>query len=235
LDKLLEYKRNWIQHANRTPRNWLPSVVKHYCPTGRRNHDKSLKRLLVTWDQDWSTSGPTPWQIYDDHTHTHTHIYIYMHTYVRTHTHTYKQNTCIHIYIHTYIHIHKHTYTHVQHIYTYTHTYYLHTYINTYINTYTHTCIHTHIFIPTYIHTHTYYVHKYIQHVQTFLLLPQNFNTNCTLRLSIWILVLKQQTYRQTHTYCCLSVCPFVFQTTYFLIIKYSPLLLESVNRTVTL
>jgi len=29
LDKLLEYKRNWIQHVNRMPRNRLPRVMKH--------------------------------------------------------------------------------------------------------------------------------------------------------------------------------------------------------------
>ena len=66
LDKLLEYKRNWIQHVNRMPRNRLPRVMKHYSPTGRRNHGRPLKRLLDTWDQNVSTSGPTPWQIYDD-------------------------------------------------------------------------------------------------------------------------------------------------------------------------
>jgi len=43
LDKLLEYERSWIQHANRMPRNRLPRVMKYYSPTGRRNH---LKRLL---------------------------------------------------------------------------------------------------------------------------------------------------------------------------------------------
>jgi hypothetical protein len=48
LDKLLEYKRNWIQHVNRMPRNILPRVMKHYCPTDRRNEGRSLKRLLVT-------------------------------------------------------------------------------------------------------------------------------------------------------------------------------------------
>jgi hypothetical protein len=46
LDKLLEYKRNWLQHANRMPCNTLPRVMKHYSPTGRRNYDKHLKRLL---------------------------------------------------------------------------------------------------------------------------------------------------------------------------------------------
>jgi hypothetical protein len=48
LDKLLENKRNWIQHANRMPRNRLPRVMKHYSPTGRRNHGRPLNRLLDT-------------------------------------------------------------------------------------------------------------------------------------------------------------------------------------------
>jgi len=65
LDKLLEYKRNWIQYVNRMPRNRLPRVMKHYSPTGRRNYDRHLKRLLDEWDRNGSTSGPTPWQIYD--------------------------------------------------------------------------------------------------------------------------------------------------------------------------
>ena len=47
-DKLLEYKRNWIQHVNRMPRNRLSRVMKHYSPTGRRNHGRPLKRLLDT-------------------------------------------------------------------------------------------------------------------------------------------------------------------------------------------
>ena len=66
LDKLLEYKRNWIKHVNRMPRNRLPRVMKRYSPTGRRNHGRPLKRLLDTSDRNGSTSGPTPWQIYDD-------------------------------------------------------------------------------------------------------------------------------------------------------------------------
>ena len=48
LEKLLEYKRSWIQHVNRMPRNRLPRVMKHYCPTGRSDHGRLLKRLLVT-------------------------------------------------------------------------------------------------------------------------------------------------------------------------------------------
>jgi hypothetical protein len=48
LDKLLEYKRNWLQHVNRKPRNRLPRIMRHYSPTGRGNHGRSLKRLLET-------------------------------------------------------------------------------------------------------------------------------------------------------------------------------------------
>jgi hypothetical protein len=40
--------------------------MKHYTPNGRSNHGRPLKRLLDTWDRNGSTSGPTPWQIYDD-------------------------------------------------------------------------------------------------------------------------------------------------------------------------
>jgi len=29
LDKLLEYKRNWMQHVNGMPHNRLPRIMKH--------------------------------------------------------------------------------------------------------------------------------------------------------------------------------------------------------------
>jgi hypothetical protein len=45
MDKLLEYKRNWIQHVNRMPRNRLPRVMKHYSPTGRRNHGRPFEEI----------------------------------------------------------------------------------------------------------------------------------------------------------------------------------------------
>jgi len=48
LGKLLEYKRNWIQHVNRMPRNRLPRIMIRYSPTGRRNHGRPLNRLLGT-------------------------------------------------------------------------------------------------------------------------------------------------------------------------------------------
>jgi hypothetical protein len=40
--------------------------MKEYSQTGRRNHDRPLKRLLDTWDRNGSTSGLTPWKINDD-------------------------------------------------------------------------------------------------------------------------------------------------------------------------
>jgi len=40
--------------------------MKHYSPTGGRNHGRPMKRFLDTWDRNGSTSDPTPWQMYDD-------------------------------------------------------------------------------------------------------------------------------------------------------------------------
>jgi hypothetical protein len=57
LDKLLEYKGNWIKHVNRMLRNRWPRLMKQYCRTDRRNHDRPLKRLLDAWDGNGSTSG----------------------------------------------------------------------------------------------------------------------------------------------------------------------------------
>jgi hypothetical protein len=57
LDKLLEYKRNWIQHVNGMPRNRLPRVMKHYSPTGRRNYGRPSKKLLDTRDRNGSRSS----------------------------------------------------------------------------------------------------------------------------------------------------------------------------------
>jgi len=47
------------------PHNTLPRVMKN-SPTGTRNHGRPLKRLLDTWDQNGSTSGPTPWQTHEE-------------------------------------------------------------------------------------------------------------------------------------------------------------------------
>jgi hypothetical protein len=34
LDKLLQYKRSWIQRVNRMSRNRLPRVMKYFSPAG---------------------------------------------------------------------------------------------------------------------------------------------------------------------------------------------------------
>ena len=46
LDKVLEYKRSWIQHGNKMPRNRLPRVMNHCSPTGRRNRNNNNIYLL---------------------------------------------------------------------------------------------------------------------------------------------------------------------------------------------
>jgi hypothetical protein len=48
LDKLLEYKRNWIQNVHRITRNILPRVLKNPFPSGRRNYGRPMKRFLDT-------------------------------------------------------------------------------------------------------------------------------------------------------------------------------------------
>jgi hypothetical protein len=48
LDKILEYKKKWLQLVNRMPCNRLPRIMKHYSPTGRKNYGRPLKRLLDT-------------------------------------------------------------------------------------------------------------------------------------------------------------------------------------------
>jgi uncharacterized membrane protein len=37
LDKMQDYRRNWIQHVNRMPCNTLPKIIKNYRPKGRKN------------------------------------------------------------------------------------------------------------------------------------------------------------------------------------------------------
>jgi predicted double-glycine peptidase len=46
LVKIREFKRNWLQHVNKMPRNILQRILKNYRPKGRRNQRRPLKRLL---------------------------------------------------------------------------------------------------------------------------------------------------------------------------------------------
>jgi hypothetical protein len=58
LEKLLEYKKNWIQHVNGMPGNRLPRVMKHYSPAGRRNHGRPLKETSGYVRQEWVNKWP---------------------------------------------------------------------------------------------------------------------------------------------------------------------------------
>ena len=89
LDKLLEYKRSWIQHVNRMPRNRLPRIMKYFSPAGTMNHGRPLKRLLDTWDRNGSTSCPTPWKIYNDDDDDGVLVLEFLHTFVVD-----KKNVC---------------------------------------------------------------------------------------------------------------------------------------------
>jgi hypothetical protein len=46
LDKIQDYRINWIQYVNRLPCNRLPILIKNYNPKGRRNQGRPFKRLL---------------------------------------------------------------------------------------------------------------------------------------------------------------------------------------------
>ena len=47
LDKIQDYRRNWLQHINKMPRKRLPRKIKNYRPKGKRNQGRPLKRLLA--------------------------------------------------------------------------------------------------------------------------------------------------------------------------------------------
>jgi len=60
LDKILEYRRNWLQHINRMPHNRAAIKLNNYRPTGKKNEGTPLKRLLDMRDRNGQTNGPTP-------------------------------------------------------------------------------------------------------------------------------------------------------------------------------
>jgi len=58
LDRIQEYRRNWLQHVNRTACDRLLRIIKYSRPKGRWNQVRSLQRLLEVSDLNGSTSGP---------------------------------------------------------------------------------------------------------------------------------------------------------------------------------
>jgi hypothetical protein len=51
LDKIQDYRRNWIRHVSRIRRNRLPRIIKYYRRKGRRNQSRSLKILMNVCDR----------------------------------------------------------------------------------------------------------------------------------------------------------------------------------------
>jgi hypothetical protein len=60
LDKIQEYRRNWLQYINRMSRDRVLSIIKNYRSKDRRSQGRTLKRLLGEGDRNRSTSGPSP-------------------------------------------------------------------------------------------------------------------------------------------------------------------------------
>jgi hypothetical protein len=46
MEKILKYKKNWIQRVNRMQRDRIPKLFKNYKPGRRRNRGRPMKRFL---------------------------------------------------------------------------------------------------------------------------------------------------------------------------------------------
>jgi hypothetical protein len=46
LDRIQDYRRKWLQHINKMPRNRLPRIIKNCRPKAKRNRGRPLKPLL---------------------------------------------------------------------------------------------------------------------------------------------------------------------------------------------
>jgi len=67
LDKIDEYRRNWLSHLQRMPQNRIPLKSYHYRPQGRRTTGRPKKRWreqLQIWRRNGS-KGPI-FDVYDD-------------------------------------------------------------------------------------------------------------------------------------------------------------------------
>ena len=60
LDKIQEYKTNWLQRVNWMPGISLVRILRNWRPTDGRNRGRPVKKLLDAWDRNWSSGGPTP-------------------------------------------------------------------------------------------------------------------------------------------------------------------------------
>jgi len=71
VDEINEYRRNWFQHLQRMPQNWIPLKSYYYKPQGRRTIERPKKRWreqLWLWRRNGS-KGPIldVYDDYDDH------------------------------------------------------------------------------------------------------------------------------------------------------------------------
>jgi hypothetical protein len=64
LDKLLEYKRNWIQHVNRMSYNRLPRVMKHYSQLAEGIMADLRRDFWIFWIRETGT-GQQVAQLHD--------------------------------------------------------------------------------------------------------------------------------------------------------------------------
>ena len=58
LDKLLEYKRNWIQHVNRMLRNRLARVMKRYSPNWQKESWQTFEETSAYVRPEWVNKWP---------------------------------------------------------------------------------------------------------------------------------------------------------------------------------
>jgi hypothetical protein len=64
LDKMQNYRRNWIQHVNRMPCDRLLKIIKDYRPKGRRNqgdHDKTTECMRPEQVNRWPNQMIAIW------------------------------------------------------------------------------------------------------------------------------------------------------------------------------
>jgi hypothetical protein len=67
LNKIQDYKRNWIRHVHRMPRKKLPRLIKKLRPKRQKEPRKTTQETSEWWDRNGSISGPTPWLLHDDY------------------------------------------------------------------------------------------------------------------------------------------------------------------------
>jgi hypothetical protein len=58
LDKIQDYKRNWIQHVNRMPCNRLPRLIKELCPKRQKEPRKTTEETFGCMRPEWVNKCP---------------------------------------------------------------------------------------------------------------------------------------------------------------------------------